>query len=379
MVSSGEWWRLVTSGFLHASVIHIGSNMLALFFIGRALEPALGSLRLGLIYFVSLAAGSLGVIVLEPDSLSIGASGAIFGLMGAFVMFARVARHQRHAERHRAGDPAQPGDHVHDPGHLDRRRISAASPAARRIAGPHGRARQAPPRRASPRRSPRSALAAFVGAARRSRSRSRARSTRAWADALWTRSRRSPAASRPSSRSADRASWRSPSPCSIAPAAEAFFAARGARAPQSRRTSCPPSACATARRSRATPASRRAARARRSWPRSAAPACTTSPPSSCAGTAAPTSASAASCAPTAARSPEPLEGAPTVRCERAAEVRRALRPRPDRRRHALRDDPRRARARPRLRRERRRAALSACRSRAATPSQPACATRRAAP
>jgi membrane associated rhomboid family serine protease len=89
MVSSGEWWRLITSGFLHANVLHIGSNMLALFFIGRALEPALGSLRLGVIYFVSLAAGSLGVIVLEPDALSIGASGAIFGLMGAFVMFAR--------------------------------------------------------------------------------------------------------------------------------------------------------------------------------------------------------------------------------------------------------------------------------------------------
>ena len=89
MVSSGEWWRLITSGFLHASLIHIGSNMLALFFIGRALEPALGSLRLGLIYFVSLVAGSLGVMALEPDSLSIGASGAIFGLMGAFVIIAR--------------------------------------------------------------------------------------------------------------------------------------------------------------------------------------------------------------------------------------------------------------------------------------------------
>jgi membrane associated rhomboid family serine protease len=89
MVASGEWWRLISSGFLHASLIHLGSNMLALFFIGRALEPALGTLRLGLIYFVSLAAGSLGVMILEPDSLSIGASGAIFGLMGAFVIFAR--------------------------------------------------------------------------------------------------------------------------------------------------------------------------------------------------------------------------------------------------------------------------------------------------
>ena len=89
MVSHGEWWRLITSGFLHASILHIGSNMLALFFIGRGLEPVLGALRLGLIYFVSLAAGSLGVMILEPGALSIGASGAIFGLMGAYVVFAR--------------------------------------------------------------------------------------------------------------------------------------------------------------------------------------------------------------------------------------------------------------------------------------------------
>jgi membrane associated rhomboid family serine protease len=88
MVSKGEWWRLLSSGFLHANVLHIGSNMLALFFLGRALEPVLGALRLGLIYAVSLAAGSLGVIILEPNALSIGASGAIFGLMGAFVVFA---------------------------------------------------------------------------------------------------------------------------------------------------------------------------------------------------------------------------------------------------------------------------------------------------
>jgi membrane associated rhomboid family serine protease len=99
MVSSGEWWRLLTSGFLHASPLHIGSNMLALFFIGRGLEPVLGRLRFGLIYAVSLAAGSLGVMILEPDALSIGASGAIFGLMGAaFVM-----------QRARGIDPMQGG------------------------------------------------------------------------------------------------------------------------------------------------------------------------------------------------------------------------------------------------------------------------------
>ena len=78
---------------------------------------------------------------------------------------------------------------------------------------------------------------------------------------------------------------------------------RARRAPSATpRTSCPPSGCATGQRSRATPASPRAARARRCWQRSPAPGCTTSRPSSCAGTAAPTSASAASSAPTAVRS-----------------------------------------------------------------------------
>ncbi len=90
MVSSGEWWRLLTSGFLHASPLHIGSNMLALFFIGRGLEPVLGTLRFGLLYAVSLAAGGLGVMILEPGALSIGASGAIFGLMGAYLVLARA-------------------------------------------------------------------------------------------------------------------------------------------------------------------------------------------------------------------------------------------------------------------------------------------------
>ena len=104
-----------------------------------------------------------------------------------------------------------------------------------------------------------------------------------------------------------------------------------------RRTSCPPSGCATARRSRATPASRPAAPAPRSWQRSRGRTCTTSRRSSCAGTAARTWASAASCAPTAARSREALEGAPVVRCERAADVRLRHGHEQTARRHALRD------------------------------------------
>ena len=88
-VAEGEWYRLVTNGFLHANFWHIGFNMLLLFFLGRLLEPALGTPRFLALYFASLLAGSLGALILEPNSLSIGASGAIFGLAGATFIIAR--------------------------------------------------------------------------------------------------------------------------------------------------------------------------------------------------------------------------------------------------------------------------------------------------
>jgi membrane associated rhomboid family serine protease len=88
-VAEGEWYRLITSGFLHASLIHIGFNMLLLFLLGRLLEPALGTPRFLALYFASLLAGSFGALLLEPSSLGIGASGAIFGLAGAIFIIAR--------------------------------------------------------------------------------------------------------------------------------------------------------------------------------------------------------------------------------------------------------------------------------------------------
>jgi membrane associated rhomboid family serine protease len=88
-VAEGEWYRLLTSGFLHASLFHIGFNMLLLFFLGRLLEPALGTPRFLVLYFASLLTGSLGALILEPNSLGIGASGAIFGLAGATFVIAR--------------------------------------------------------------------------------------------------------------------------------------------------------------------------------------------------------------------------------------------------------------------------------------------------
>jgi membrane associated rhomboid family serine protease len=88
-VANGEWYRLVTSGFLHAGLIHIGFNMLILYFLGRLLEPALGTPRFVVLYFASLLAGSFGVLLVEPNGLTLGASGAVFGLAGATFVIAR--------------------------------------------------------------------------------------------------------------------------------------------------------------------------------------------------------------------------------------------------------------------------------------------------
>ncbi len=78
-----QFYRLLTSGFLHIDLLHIGSNMLVLYFVGRMFEPAIGRVRFVTIYFVGLFAGSLGALLLSPDSPTVGASGAIFGIMGA--------------------------------------------------------------------------------------------------------------------------------------------------------------------------------------------------------------------------------------------------------------------------------------------------------
>ncbi|HEX3042145.1 MAG TPA: rhomboid family intramembrane serine protease [Solirubrobacterales bacterium] len=88
-VAEGEWYRLVTSGFLHLGILHIGFNMFLLLILGRLLEPALGTPRFLALYFASLLAGSFGALVLDPNSLTVGASGAVFGLAGAVFVIAR--------------------------------------------------------------------------------------------------------------------------------------------------------------------------------------------------------------------------------------------------------------------------------------------------
>src|SRR5436190_1457448 len=88
-VANGEVWRLLTAGFVHAGFFHLLFNMVALYFLGSLLEPAIGRLRFGLIYFVSLLAGSFAVILITPHTPTLGASAAIFGLMGAALVVAR--------------------------------------------------------------------------------------------------------------------------------------------------------------------------------------------------------------------------------------------------------------------------------------------------
>src|SRR6266566_338284 len=82
-VAHGQWWRIVTGGFLHENILHIGFNMYVLYILGQMLEPALGRLKFAVIYAVSLLTGSLGALLVSPHALTVAASGAVFGLMGA--------------------------------------------------------------------------------------------------------------------------------------------------------------------------------------------------------------------------------------------------------------------------------------------------------
>ena len=82
LVAQGQLWRLVSCMFLHGNLIHIGSNMIALWSIGPFLEKVMGSARFVVLYAVSGLAGSVASAAIHPDIVSLGASGAIFGLMG---------------------------------------------------------------------------------------------------------------------------------------------------------------------------------------------------------------------------------------------------------------------------------------------------------
>lgn len=92
MITAYEPWRMLTTGFLHAtgSPIHLGLNMYTLYIFGRILEPMLGRLRFAALYLISLFAGSVAVLWLNEGGITVGASGAIFGLMGAYLVVNRT-------------------------------------------------------------------------------------------------------------------------------------------------------------------------------------------------------------------------------------------------------------------------------------------------
>lgn len=88
-IAQGEYYRLITSAFIHYGLLHLAFNMYALYLLGGALERYAGTWRFASIYLMSALAGSFGALLLSPDALTAGASGAIFGLMGALLVLER--------------------------------------------------------------------------------------------------------------------------------------------------------------------------------------------------------------------------------------------------------------------------------------------------
>jgi membrane associated rhomboid family serine protease len=82
-VAAGEWWRVITSAFLHGSLIHIGFNMYGLWILGNPLLEGLGKIRFLLVYLTGLLGGSFAVLAFDFGAPTLGASGAVLGLAGA--------------------------------------------------------------------------------------------------------------------------------------------------------------------------------------------------------------------------------------------------------------------------------------------------------
>lgn len=86
---ASEPWQVITSGFTHVEVMHIGFNMLVLYMLGPNIEQILGRARFLAVYFVSLIGGSAAVMLLSnPYTQTLGASGAIYGLIGSLILIA---------------------------------------------------------------------------------------------------------------------------------------------------------------------------------------------------------------------------------------------------------------------------------------------------
>ncbi|MFT3860361.1 rhomboid family intramembrane serine protease [Micropruina sp.] len=89
-VAAGAWWQALTSAFAHTDPMHLGSNLLSLWFLGPPLEQVLGRARFLALYLISAVGGSLAVMWLaDASSSALGASGAIFGMLGGLLLLAR--------------------------------------------------------------------------------------------------------------------------------------------------------------------------------------------------------------------------------------------------------------------------------------------------
>lgn len=95
-VAQGDWWRVFTSGFLHAGLLHLSFNMFFIWAFGGLLEPALGHLRFALLYVVGIIGGAIGAMLMSPANVAtVGASGAGFALLGAALVMARLRGHSQ--------------------------------------------------------------------------------------------------------------------------------------------------------------------------------------------------------------------------------------------------------------------------------------------
>lgn len=98
----GDWWRLVTAMFLHGdgtvpgTALHLATNLFALFQLGSLYELMFGTRRFTIMYFATGIVASLTTLFLPPHGPSVGASGAIFGIMGAFIFSVRRSNRWRH-------------------------------------------------------------------------------------------------------------------------------------------------------------------------------------------------------------------------------------------------------------------------------------------
>jgi rhomboid protease GluP len=84
-VQQGQWWRIVTGAFLHGGLQHIFFNMIALWQVGALCETLFGRARFAAIYIIAMVASGIAIVYITPEQVTVGASGAIFGLFGALV------------------------------------------------------------------------------------------------------------------------------------------------------------------------------------------------------------------------------------------------------------------------------------------------------